>query len=177
MAITAPFDLLQTLDSRCRKNSSGMPTSKTVVDDWVGIGFRINNIPLLAKMDEITEISPLPETIRVPGVKSWVKGLANVRGSLMPVLDMRAYLFGDETELHQNSRVLIINHKGLSAGLLVDEVYGMRRFKPEERGDEIDPDLGSIQDYLTGSFVDRVQRWNVFSVDKLVITDQFVRVV
>jgi twitching motility protein PilI len=177
MAITAPFDLLHTLDSRCRENSSGMPTSKAVVDDWVGIGFRINNIPLLAKMDEVNEISPLPETIRVPGVKSWVKGLANIRGSLMPVLDMRAFLFGKKTELHKNSRVLIINQNGLSAGLLVDEVYGMRRFKPQEHADEIDPDLGSIQDYLFGSFVDRVQRWNVFSVDKLVKTDQFVRVV
>ena len=177
MAITTPFDLLQVLDARCRKNSSGMPTSKPIVDDWVGIGFKINNIPLLAKMDEINEISPLPKTIRVPGVKSWVKGLANIRGSLMPVLDMKAYLFGTATEMHKNSRVLIVNQMGLSAGLLVEEVFGMRRFKLEELGDEIATGLGSIEDYLIGNFVDRVQRWNVFSVDKLVKTDQFVRVV
>ena len=154
-----------------------MPTNQAVVDDWVGIGFRINNIPLLAKMDEINEISPIPQTIRVPGVKFWVKGLANIRGALMPVLDMRAYLFGDATELHKNSRVLIINQMGLNAGLLVDEVYGMRRFKPEEFGDETDMDLGSIGDYLTGSFADRVRRWNVFSVDSLVKAERFVRVV
>ncbi len=177
MAITTPFELLRKLDARCRKNSIGMPTGKATSDDWVGIGFRINNIPLLAKMEEVEEISPLPETIRVPGVRSWVKGLANFRGSLMPVLDMRAYLFGDATELHKNSRVLIINQMGLSAGLLVEEVYGMRRFKPEELSDEVDPELGSIGEYLIGNFVDRVQRWNVFSVDKLVKTDQFVRVV
>ena len=177
MSTTSPFDLLQSLDSRCRKNSSGMPTGKAVVDDWVGIGFKINDIPLLAKMDEINEISPLPQTIRVPGVKSWVRGLANIRGSLMPVLDMQAFLFGSATILHKNSRVLIINQMGLSAGLLVDEVYGMRRFKPEELDSEIEPDLGSIGNYLIGNFVDRVQRWNVFSVEKLVKTDQFVRVV
>jgi twitching motility protein PilI len=177
MAITSPFDLLQSLDLRCRKNSSGMPTNQAVVNDWVGIGFRINNIPLLAKMDEINEISPIPPTIRVPGVKYWVKGLANIRGSLMPVLDMRAFLFGNATELHKNSRVLIINQMGLIAGLLVDEVYGMRRFKPEEYGDEIDLELGSIADYLIGSFADRVRRWNVFSIDKLVNAEQFIRVV
>ena len=95
----------------------------------------------------------------------------------MPVLDMRAYLFGNATELHKNSRVLIINQMGLSAGLLVEEVYGMRRFKPEELGDEIDLDLGSIGDYLIGSFADQVRRWNVFSVDKLVKTEQFIKVV
>jgi twitching motility protein PilI len=177
MAITSPFEILQSLDSRCQKNSSGMPTSQAISDDWVGIGFRINSIPFLAKMDEVDEISPIPDTIRVPGVKSWVKGLANIRGSLMPVLDMREYLFGHATELHKNSRVLVINQMGLSAGLLVEEVYGMRRFKPDERGEEIDPDLDTIGDYLIGNFVDRVQRWNIFSVDKLVKTDQFMRVV
>ena len=177
MPITSPYDLLQALDSRCRKNSSGMPTGKAVVNDWVGIGFKINNIPLLAKMDEIDEISPLPQTIRVPGVKSWVRGLANIRGSLIPVLDMQEFLFGGAANVDKNSRVLVINHMGLSAGLLVEEVFGMRRFKPEELGDETDSELGSIREYLVGNFVDRVQRWNVFSVDKLVKTDQFVRVV
>ena len=81
------------------------------------------------------------------------------------------------TEMHKNSRVLIINQMGLNAGLLVEEVFGMRRFKLEELGDEIAAGLGSIEDYLIGNFGDRVQRWNVFSVDKLVKTDQFVRVV
>ena len=177
MPITSPFELMQTLETRSRQHSSGMPTGKAVSDDWVGIGFSINNIPLLAKRVDGGEIAPVPETVRGLGVKSWVKGLANIRGSLMPVLDMRAYLFGDATELNKNSRILIINQMGLSAGLLVEEVYGMRRFKPDERGEEVDPELGSIRDYLTGNFVDRVRRWNVFSVDKLVKTEEFVRVV
>ena len=77
----------------------------------------------------------------------------------------------------KNSRVLIVNQMGLIAALLVEEVYGMRRFKPDEHSDEVDPELGPIREYLIGNFVDRVQRWNVFSVDKLVKTDQFIRVV
>ncbi len=177
MPITSPFKLLQALDASCRKNASGLPVNKSVVDDWTGIGFKIHGIPLLTKMDEVTEILPPPETVRVPGVKHWVKGLANIRGSLMPVLDMNAFLFGVDTNLRKQSRILIINRMGLVAGLLVDEVYGLRRFKPEECRDEIDPDAGPVRDYLSGIFVDRVQRWNVFSIDKLVQTEQFMRVV
>ena len=177
MPITSPFKLLQRLDNSCRENSTGLPVNKSVVDDWAGIGFKINGVALLTKMDEVTEILPPPETVRVPGVKHWVKGLANVRGSLMPILDMNAYLFGHDTVLRKESRILIINRKGLIAGLLVDEVYGLRRFKPEECRDEIDPDAGPVRDYLAGIFVDRIQRWNVFSVDKLVKTEQFIRVV
>ncbi len=177
MSITSPFKLLLALDTSSRKNSSSLPVNKLVVDDWTGIGFKINGIPLLTRMEEVTEILPPPDTIRVPGVQHWVKGLANVRGSLMPILDMNAFLHGKATELGKDSRILIVNQNGLVAGLLVDEVYGLRRFKPEERLNEIDAEAGPVRDYLTGIFVDRVQRWNVFSIDKLVKTEQFIRVV
>lgn len=177
MTVTSPFQMLELLDTRCRKNSVGLPRVKKVVDDWIGIGFKINGIPLLAKMDEVSEILPPPQTIRVPGVKAWVRGLANIRGSLMPVLDMKDYLFGIATKINKNNRVLVINKSGLVAALLVEEVFGLRRFKQEELKDEVDPDTGSVKDYLAGTFVDQVSRWNVFSVDKLVKTEQFIKVV
>ncbi|MEE8365966.1 MAG: chemotaxis protein CheW, partial [Gammaproteobacteria bacterium] len=137
MTVTSPFQMLELLDTRCRKNSVGLPRVKKVVDDWIGIGFKINGIPLLAKMDEVSEILPPPQTIRVPGVKAWVRGLANIRGSLMPVLDMKDYLFGVVTKINKNSRVLVINKSGLVAALLVEEVFGLRRFKQEELKDEV----------------------------------------
>ncbi len=179
MAITSTFEILQSLDARCRQNASGLPVNKAVAEDWIGIGFRINGIPLLAKMDEVSEILPPPQTIRIPGVKHWVKGLANIRGSLMPVLDMNAFLYGEDTRMQKESRVLIINILGVAAGLLVEEVYGLRRFKPEEHREESDPDkdTGAVSKFLAGNFVDQVRRWNVFSVEKLVRNDQFIRVV
>ena len=167
MPITSPFELLNKLDARFRKNSSGLPVAKAVVDDWIGIGFAINNIPLIAKMDDVSEILPPPETIRVPGVPPWVNGLANIRGNLMPVLDMNGYLYGKPTNVRKESRILIINKLGIVAGLLVDEVYGLRRFKPEEHQKQIKEDAGSVGEYLAGIFVDQVRLWNVFSVEKL----------
>lgn len=177
MSITSPFELLRSLDARCRRNSSGLPVAKAVLDDWIGIGFSLNNIPLLAKMDEVSEILPLPETIRVPGVSHWVRGLANIRGSLMPVLDMNGFFYGKTAVIKKESRILIINQLGIVAGLLVDEVYGLRRFKPAEQQPDIMPDTGKVADYLSGTFVDQVQRWNVFSVEKLAADEQFLRVV
>jgi twitching motility protein PilI len=177
MGTLSPFEVLQALDANFRENASGLPVNKLVNEDWVGVGFQINNVPLLARMDDVSEILPPPLTIRVPGVKFWVKGLANVRGSLMPVLDMKAFLYGQATVIGGSSRILIINKKGIIAGLLVEEVYGLRRFKPDEHRDEMDPDMGSIKQYLAGIFVDHVHRWNVFSVDKLVDTEQFSSVV
>jgi len=177
VGITSPFEILQSLDDRCRKNASGLPVNRKISEDWVGIGFSLNGITLLAKMDEVTEILPPPQTIRVPGVKHWVMGLANIRGSLMPVLDMNAYLFGEATRIKKESRVLIINLMGVAAGLLVEEVYGLRRFKPEDHQKETDVKSSAVKEYLNGKFVDQVRKWNVFSVEKLIKTEQFIRVV
>ena len=177
MAIASPYELLKQLDLRFRKNSSGLPAASGVIEDWLGIGFAINDIPLLAKMEDVSEILPIPTTIRVPGVKPWVRGLANIRGSLMPVLDMNGYLYGKPSRIEKASRILIINREAVVAGLLVDEVYGLRRFKPEEHLDEQAEDTDSLSEYLSGIFVDQVRRWNVFSVEKLVRTEHFLRVV
>lgn len=177
MPIASPYELLRKLDARCRRNSSGLPVAKAVVDDWIGIGFAIQDIPLLAKMDDVSEILPPPETIRVPGVTHWVKGLANIRGSLMPVLDMNGFLYGKPTEIRKESRILIISKLGVVAGLLVDEVYGLRRFKPEEHLREVQQDTGAVGEFLAGTFVDQVRRWNVFSVEKLARAEQFLRIV
>jgi len=177
MSIASPYELLKQLDARCRKNSSGLPVASGIVDDWIGIGFAINEIPLLAKMDDVSEILPVPDTIRVPGVQPWVTGLANIRGNLMPILDMNGYLYGKPVRIRKESRILVINKQGVVAGLLVDEVYGLRRFKPEEHSREESEDTGSLGEYLAGIFIDQVRRWNVFSVDKLTRAEQFLRVV
>lgn len=177
MSIISPFELLLELDVRWRNNSSGLPVATQVVDDWIGIGFAIKDMPLLAKMDDVSEILPPPETIRVPGVTHWVKGLANIRGSLMPVLDMNGFLYGEPTRIRKESRILVINKLGVVAGLLVDEVYGLRRFKPEEHQQDVNQDVGSIGSYLDGTFVDQVRRWNVFSVERLARAEHFLRVV
>lgn len=177
MPITSPFELLKELDSRCRKNSAGLPVAKAVVDDWIGVGFLIKDVPLLAKMDDVSEILPPPDTVRVPGVTHWVKGLANVRGNLIPVLDMNEFLYGESTRIRKESRILVINKSGVIAGLLVDEVFGLRRFKPDEHKQEVLQDAGTIGAYLSGIFVDQVRRWNVFSVKKLTRAEHFLRVV
>jgi len=177
MVDTSPFALLLQYDQRCRANARGLPTGEIVEDDWVGIGFVLEGKPLLAKMSDVTEILPPPDTIRVPGVKSWVCGIANVRGTLMPILDMKAFLYGEPARQKKESRVLVINKHNIMAGLLVEEVSGMRRFKPEAKKQTAVAEMGNLEPYLDGVFNDAQTQWNVFSVEKLVTNDRFLKVV
>lgn len=177
MPASSPFALLQEYDKRCRKNARGLPTGTKVVDDWVGIGFKLAGKRLIAPMSEVAEILPPPATIRVPGVTGWVKGLANIRGNLMPVLDMNSYLNSQAIDKRSDSRVLIIDRNGIVAALLVEEVFGLRRFKPDMRKELDASGTGSLEPYLDGAFKDDQTEWCIFSVDRLVQHEQFLKVV
>jgi twitching motility protein PilI len=177
MLATSPFELLQDIDQRCRTYSVGLPTGAKVVDDWVGIGFRLNGQRLIAGMNEVAEILPPPRTIRVPGVRAWVKGLANVRGTLMPILDMNLFLHGDYIDSASERRILVINKHNVVAGLLVEEVFGLKRFKPEMKNKTSAEGMGILEPYLDGTFNDEQSQWNIFSIEKLVNHDQFLKVV
>lgn len=173
------FSYLSELQQRCQKNAAGLPENIDVADDWVGVGFSANDFRCVAKMSDVSEILPMPEVIRVPGVKSWVKGLANIRGLLMPILDLKGFVSGVDTQLDIKSRVLVVDKSGILAGLLVEEVFGLRRFKEGsqlqvESKETIDANMES---YITGKFDEKQEHWSVFSVQKLLTTDQFIRVV
>lgn len=177
MGQLSPFATLLDFDQRCRQYARGLPEGKRIEKDWVGIGFSLHGKKMVARMAEVIEILPPPETIRVPGVQFWIKGVANVRGTLIPIIDMQAYLNGVFTRATKESRVLVINKHNILAGLLVEEVFGMRRFKPDLQMESALQDIGELEPYVEGSFSDVQFKWNVFSVDKLVTHERFLRLV
>jgi twitching motility protein PilI len=172
-----PFDLLTEWDRICRQSARGLPTGARVVDDWVGIGFRLCGEQLIAPMNEVSEILPMPDMIRVPGVRQWVRGLANIRGSLMPLLDMSQLLRGEPVDQGKATRVLVIDRKGVLAALMVEEVFGLRRFKPDMKQAITGQSPEQLEPYLDGEFADSQGVWGVFSVDRLVQHEQFMKVV
>eukprot|EP00730_Choanoeca_flexa_P006758 TRINITY_DN12220_c2_g3_i1.p5 TRINITY_DN12220_c2_g3~~TRINITY_DN12220_c2_g3_i1.p5 ORF type:complete len:112 (+),score=9.96 TRINITY_DN12220_c2_g3_i1:909-1244(+) len=79
-----PFELLQQLAGQCRQQAAGLPSQDEVSETWSGVGFRLAGHVMLAAMGEITEILHEPRYTALPRVKAWVRGVANVRGRLLP---------------------------------------------------------------------------------------------
>ena len=117
-----PFEILLDLEKRCRQNAARLPSAGDVEDKWVGVGFRLGDDKLIADMSEVGEILDIPEFTKVPGVKSWVVGIANVRGSLLPIMDMKGFLLGDDIKKRHKGRVIVIDYLGFNPGLIVEEV-------------------------------------------------------
>ena len=74
------FELLLEIDQRCRSLAAGLVADPVKAQAWSGIGFRIGEQCFVAPMGEIAEILHEPRFTLLPGVKSWVRGVANLRG-------------------------------------------------------------------------------------------------
>lgn len=171
-----PFDLLRELERLARVALTGQGRDAAAEREWVGVAFRLSSESFLVAREETREVLSYPSVVtRVPGAKSWIRGVANVRGQLLPVVDLRAYLGGGMTNTSRSTRVLVANHREVPAGLLVDEVLGFRRFADGEFSATPPPTIVRCDRYLAGAFRRGTESWPVFSLRSLLESAEFLQ--
>lgn len=162
-----PFALLQDIAKRCRSHAAELPSRVEAVENWRGVGFILAGRRYVAPMSDVSEILTPPKLTQVPGVKHWVQGIANVRGRLVPVMDLAAFL-GERSTSGRNKRALIIEKGDLLNGLIVDAVLGMQYFPVENKQDILDVEIPEqAKAYVSEVFVRDGESWPVFSFDQL----------
>jgi purine-binding chemotaxis protein CheW len=72
----------------------------------------------------VAEVGKVPPTTRLPGAPTWLAGVANWRGRLLPVLDVRRLLGADAAPPASTARLLVLTADGITAGVIVDAVDG-----------------------------------------------------
>ena len=158
-----PFLLLAQLAERSRAEAKGLPAQVNIQPHWSGIGFSVLGHRMVAPMGEIVEMLKVPHYTRLPGVQSWVVGVANVRGRLLPLFDLEAYFGGQLSGSRQRRRVLVLEMGEMYSGLLVSEVHGMQHFPIDTFTDAVPQSLQPLQPYLSGSYAQMDMTWTVFS--------------
>lgn len=171
-----PFKLLVELERLARAAVAKREGGEGIEGEWVGVGFRIGGEQFVAPRVQVREVLPLPENLtRVPGAKSWLRGIANVRGHLLPVTDVRAFVGSGNVANDRAARVLVVNHREIPAGLLVDEVSGFRRFGVEQFEESAPATVVRCEHYLDGVYRHSDESWPVFNLEKLVEDEVFLR--
>ena len=171
-----PFDLLREIERRSKAALAGAKGDDVDVEEWVGIGFRLADEQFVVARDDIHEVLMVPALIaRVPGAKSWIRGLANVRGHLLPIMDLKLFLGAGRVVGQRDARVLVIKSAEISAGLIVDEVFGFRRFLDTERSAEAPQTLVGCDQFLMGTYERGLEHWPIFSVERLEKSEEFQR--
>ncbi len=173
----SPFDLLLGIDRKSRQRAHGFPVEDEAREEWLGVAFQVRDTVLLAPMDEVAEIVKPMNFANVPGAKPWVLGIANMRGNLLPVIDLQGFLYDDNSVFDpRHQRILVIEHAGVTVGLLVEAIHGLKRFYVDEVDKGL-PELdGVFKPYVERSFTGLGERYAVFSVYKLIEDEIFLDV-
>lgn len=115
--------------------------------------FAINEQLFGIDIANVSEIIRLEKVTPIPQAPYYAEGVINIRGSVIPVINLHT-LFGIQTGTRDDKcRVIIAEHDGQKFGLIVDAVYEVKKITP----DQIKPAPPSItvdQYYLKGIILD-----------------------
>ena len=174
VTIIDPAAILCEIDDRCRLSADSLPQKLESSDALSSVGFRLGDSRLVAELGEVAEILTYPEMTVVPNTRSWICGIANIRGKLLPVVDLGRYLSGTGTVVTYRTRVLVVDYQGIYSGLVVDEVFGLKHFPEEARVDAAYPDE-ALGEYVSHSYRSGDHQWGLISLFTLVEAPQFLQ--
>ena len=99
-------------------------TDDDAVVDSDAVVVRLGNGRFAVSLGSVEEVGRVPAVTRVPGTPGWVAGVANWRGRILPILDLRSLLGAPESPLGGSARLLVLSADGVSVGFLVEAVEG-----------------------------------------------------
>lgn len=144
------------------------------------LGVRAGPLHLLVRLDDISEVLPVPEIHAVPLAKPWFLGMANVRGNLYCISDLAHFCGHAPTVRGPTNRILLIHQKyKAQAALLVDQVMGLRSLEQMAAGqDQAGQDHAGLDSRLAGdAFRDGAgTTWREIGLTAMLAIPEFMKV-
>lgn len=134
-----------TLESRGMEN-----TFSEVHGTMQLVSFKLGKELYGIEITKVREIILITEITRIPETPDFLKGLINLRSSVIPVIDLRIRFGLPEAELSDESRIMVIQACGKTIGIMVDAVSEVLRVKQEQIAPPPPTVTGLGRDYLSG---------------------------
>ncbi|MBI9071785.1 MAG: purine-binding chemotaxis protein CheW [Melioribacteraceae bacterium] len=122
------------------------------------VSFKIGEEEFGVDILKVQEINRMLEITQVPNTPDFVEGIINLRGRVIPVIDLRRRLEMDRKEYDNHTRIIVVDIQGKTIGFVVDEVSEVLRISKSVT--EPPPDIvgGVSSDYIVsvGKLEDRL---------------------
>jgi purine-binding chemotaxis protein CheW len=109
-----------------KKNENNNDTSKLLAMDdnyFQVIGFRLADEEFAVDIFAVKEIIRMPLMTRVPNAPKFVVGVVNMRGRVIPIIDLRIRFGLPKAEMkHAEKKIVVVEHENKTVGFLVDAV-------------------------------------------------------
>ena len=112
--------------------------------------FRLATEQYAVETRHVSEVHPLKELTPLPGTPAFIRGVVNVRGVILPVVDLKKFFDLPEQGLTDVHRIILVTGNDMTLGLLADAVVGVRSISADSLQPSL-PTLAGIRNtYLKG---------------------------
>ncbi|MNK46335.1 Chemotaxis protein CheW [compost metagenome] len=113
------------------------------------VSFNLGSEEFGVDIGMVQEIVRMPEITRVPRTPDFVEGVVNLRGKIIPVVDLRKRFRLPVTEDTKSTRIIIVTMSGRTVGMIVDGVSEVRRIS----ADAVEPTPEMVASAIDASYL------------------------
>lgn len=118
-------------------------------------------IPVLITQEIIKMIDVTP----IPRSDSFVEGVINLRGRIVPIINLNKRLDLPRSEVTRDTRIIVVEFKGASVGIIVDRVQEVGRYDPDEV--ESPESVMKENDYVSGVIKKGNALWLLLQLERV----------
>jgi len=100
--------------------------------DFQVVGFRIGNETYGVRIASVREIVRVPEITIVPNAPDAIEGVINLRGKIIPVMDLRKRFGSTTIQPDKKNRILVVELENKLLGLIVSSASEVLKIPPSE---------------------------------------------
>ena len=133
-----------------------------------------------APANHVREVAQLTAVTRIPNVPTWLMGVTNLRGDVLSLIGLRAFLglgsngHSDQSFSHGDSQVMVVHSEkhasSITTGLVVDEIEDIRYLDTDQIGMLSAPIEDQVAPYLQGVYEENGRLLVLLDLEKLLLS-------
>ncbi|MDQ7073263.1 MAG: chemotaxis protein CheW [Gammaproteobacteria bacterium] len=161
---------IQVITTNNTQESTNMNNISSYVDgesdqdnDTQMVIFKLADQEFGVTIDYVQEITRIPDTMsQVPKTADFIEGMVNLRGTILPVLDMRARFGMERIPSNDRQRIIVLNVNNTRTGFIMDSVVEVLRLHRDSIEDS--PELSEDQKRMMGRVVNLREEKRIIQV-------------
>ncbi|MDA3895497.1 MAG: chemotaxis protein CheW [Desulfobacteraceae bacterium] len=137
---------------KCRARKLAEETSAEInhVNTITVVEFQIAHEIYAIELKRIRVIHPLKALTFIPGTPDFIRGVINLRGEIISVVDLKVFFDLPDQDFTNLSQVIILSSDEMEFGILADEVLGVAELSKKDIRPSLPTLTGIRADYLMG---------------------------
>ena len=136
------------------------------------VSFRLAQEEYGIEITKVQEIILMGEITRVPQTPDYIKGLINLRNTVIPIVDLRRRFELAEQPSGDETRIMVVNVAGKTIGIIVDAVSEVLRISKDQIAPPPPTVAGLGREYLTGLVKLANRLLILLDIDKILSDEQ-----